>query len=86
MDWFKDFYAWVSLQSPFVHWGMVFLLAALGLYVLGWMMSLLFWSYLRKTEDPSTRYEITEEKRCAIFQNPCDWRKMNRKQPEKTGE
>ncbi len=79
MDWCKDFYAWVSLQSLFVQLGIVLILAALGLYVLGWMMSLLFWSYLRKTEDPNTRYEITEEKRRGIFQNTRDWRKMNRK-------
>jgi len=79
IDWCKDFYTWVSLQSFFVQWGMVALLVALGLYVLGWMMSLLFWSYLRKTEDPSTRYDLTEEKRRGIFQNSCDWRKIDTK-------
>jgi hypothetical protein len=50
----------------FVKLGMMILLAAAGLYVLGYIMSILFWFFLRATEDPSTRHEITAEERLAM--------------------
>ena len=61
MDLLKDLYSWASLQPMFVKLGMMILLAAAGLYVLGYIMSIFFWFYLRATEDPSTRHKITAE-------------------------
>ena len=61
MDLLKDLYSWASLQPMFVKLGMMILLAAAGLYVLGHIMSIFFWFYLRATEDPSTRHKITAE-------------------------
>jgi hypothetical protein len=33
--------------------------------VLGYVMSIFFWFFLRATEDPSTRHKITTEERLA---------------------
>ncbi|MGD8983845.1 MAG: hypothetical protein PVH99_15900 [Desulfobacteraceae bacterium] len=65
MDLLKDLYSWVSLQPTFVRFGMMILLTAAGLYVLGYVMSIFFWFFLRATEDPSTRRKITTEERLA---------------------
>lgn len=46
--------------------GTLILLGVAGLYVLGYIMSILFWFFLRATEDPSTRHEITGEERLAM--------------------
>jgi hypothetical protein len=66
MDLLKDLYSWASLQPMFVKLGMIILLSGAGLYVLGYIMSILFWFFLRATEDPSTRHEITSEERLAV--------------------
>jgi len=65
MDFLKDIYSWVSLQPMFVRVGMMILLTAAALYVLGYIMSIFFWFFLRATEDPSTRHKITTEERLA---------------------
>lgn len=49
----------------FVKLGMTVLLVAVGLYVLGYIMSIFFWFFLRATEDPSTRHKITAQERPA---------------------
>ena len=66
MGFLKDLYSWVSLQPMFVKLGMMILLSAAGLYVLGYIMSIFFWFFLRATEDPSTRHKITPEERLAV--------------------
>jgi hypothetical protein len=66
MGFLKDLYSWISLQPMFVKLGMMILLAAAGLYVLGYIMSIFFWFFLRATEDPSTRHKITAEERLAV--------------------
>ena len=45
MDLLKDLYSWASLQPMFVKLGMMILLAAAGLYVLGYIMSIVFWFF-----------------------------------------
>jgi hypothetical protein len=50
----------------FVKLGLMILLAAAGLYVVGYIMSIVFWFFLRATEDPSTRRKITEEEGVAV--------------------
>ena len=65
MDLLKDLYSWVSLQPMFVRAGVIILLTAATLYVLGYVMSIIFWFFLRATEDPSTRHKITTEERLA---------------------
>lgn len=65
MDFLKDLYSWVSLQPMFVRVGMVILLTAAALYVLGYVLSIFFWFFLRATEDPSKRHKITPEERLA---------------------
>jgi hypothetical protein len=65
MDLLKDLYSWVSLQPMFVRVGVMILLTAAALYVLGYVMSIFFWFFLRATEDPSTRHKITTEERLA---------------------
>lgn len=44
MGFLKDLYSWVSLQPMFVKLGMMILLTAAGLYVLGYIMSIFFGS------------------------------------------
>lgn len=66
MDLLKDLYSWASLQPMFVRLGLMILLAAAGLYVLGYIMSIVFWFFLRATEDPSTRRKITAEEGVAV--------------------
>ena len=65
MDLAKDLYSWISLQPMFVGVGMIILLSAAALYVLGYVMSIFFWFFLRSTEDPSARHKITTEDRIA---------------------
>jgi hypothetical protein len=65
MDLVKDLYSWVSLQPMFVRVGMIILSSAAALYVLSYVMSIFFWSFLRSTEDPSARHRITTEERFA---------------------
>lgn len=65
MDFLKDLFSWVSLQPSFVKLGVTVLLAAAGLYVFGYIMSIFFWFFLRATEDPSTRHKITAQERLA---------------------
>ena len=50
----------------FVKLGLMILLATTGLYVLGYIMSIVFWFFLRATEDPSTRHKITAEEGVAV--------------------
>jgi hypothetical protein len=66
MDLLKDIYSWASLQPMFIKLGMVILLGAGVLYVFGYIMSILFWFFLRATEDPSTRHRITPEERLGV--------------------
>lgn len=66
MGFLKDLYSWVSLQPMFVKVGVMILLSAAGLYVLGYIMSIFFWFFLRATEDPSTRHKITPGERLAV--------------------
>ena len=65
MDLLKDLYSWISLQPMFVRVGVMILLTAAILCVLGYVMSIFFWFFLRATEDPSTRHKITTEERLA---------------------
>jgi hypothetical protein len=66
MDLLKELFSWASLQPLFVQLGMVILLATAGLYVLGYILSIFFWFFLRATEDPSTRHRITAEERLEV--------------------
>ena len=49
----------------YVRLGLTILLAAAGFYVLCYILSLVFWFFLRATEDPSKRRKITAEERAA---------------------
>ena len=66
MDLLKDIYSWASLQPTYIKWGMVIFLSAGVLYVFGYIMSILFWFFLRATEDPSARRRITPEERLGV--------------------
>jgi len=50
----------------FLKLGMLILLSAAAFYVLGYIMSILFWFFLRANEDPRTRHKITTEERLAV--------------------
>jgi hypothetical protein len=65
MGFLKELYSWVSLQPMFVKLGIMILVTAAGLYVLGYIMSIFFWFFLRATEDPRTRHKISAEERLA---------------------
>ena len=67
LDFLKDFFSWISLQPMFVKLGVGVLLSAAGLYVLGYIMSIFFWFFLRATEDPSKRHKITAQERLAAL-------------------
>jgi hypothetical protein len=50
----------------FLRVGVIIQLTAAGLYVLGYVMSIFFWFFLRATEDPSARHKITPEERLGV--------------------
>jgi hypothetical protein len=70
MDLLKDLYSWASSQPMFVKLGLMIFLAAAGLYVLGYIMSIFFWFFLRATEDPNTRHKITAEEGVTPHKGP----------------
>lgn len=62
----KDLYSWASVQPMLVKLGIGIILTVGVLYVFGWVLSILFWFYLRATEEQSTRHKIRTEDRDGV--------------------
>ena len=61
IDFWKFLYDWASGLPVFIQVALDVGIVLVGIYLIGWRLSILFMTYLKKTENKDHRYKIEKE-------------------------